>query len=114
MRIADIHSLPLMIDLEVTIVLARVVLNRCVDDLEWHAASKKRLKLQLSSFDVYVIERIYPQASLSLETKLLATIDDILKKAELPFLISPIMRGDMNRLVFYARVEDLRPKRQYR
>jgi hypothetical protein len=93
--------------METTVVLGREVLFQCLEDFEWYASNRKRLKLQLSSFDVYAIERLYPQANVRLETKLLAVVDDILKNVGIPFYISPIMRGDMSKLVFYSRIEHI-------
>lgn len=104
MRIADTHSLPIMFDKETTLFLGREVFARCTEELEWYTTAHKPLKLQLSSFDVFGIEKQYPQPNAHLEIKLVAVIEDILEVIQMPYILFPILRPDRDTLVFYGRV----------
>lgn len=110
MRIANVHNLPIMPDREVALTLSREVFERCAEEFEWLASTRRPLKLQLSTFDVFVIEKHYPISSEGLEIKLAAVIEDMLSGIEMKYVLFPIMRPDRSTLVFYSRVVYRRKK----
>jgi hypothetical protein len=104
MMISGQYSLPIMLDTEVSIMIASVVLAHCEEELEWCAHHKKPLKLELCLLDVNAIQRLYVPETAGLEIKLAAAIKNITSALDIPYVFFPIMRPDQNTLVFYSRV----------
>jgi hypothetical protein len=89
--------------------IGRAVFPRLSAQLEWLAQRKKHIVLELNSYDVYGVNTQYPTDTVNFELKLGAVLEDMLLAAELPYILFPIFRPDMNTLRFYARVRYRNP-----